>query len=141
MNKRGKVSSDIMRQMGDDLMTIYRQIVSKYDCKSQYDAYRMCVKQPAPRYYVSSEWAYRVLKPMCQGDHSVLSKMSDLKKQMYISLFQTALKMTQQRNFCGKSLHYICQYAIMQPAPRFYIQPDRMAKIFKQKKGESYARA
>lgn len=116
--------------MKDDLMRVYREVVSTCDCKTQKDAYRMTVEHRAPRFYVDARWAHQRISPMMRGDRSELEKMSPLARAQYEALFDIVLRMSQEEKFWGRRLYYIVQQAVQQPAPRFYISAKRMEQIW-----------
>ncbi len=83
------------------------------------------VLQPAPRYYVSAKQALQIISPMMKGDFEKFNMMMPLKREMYRNLFDEVVKLSEKREFVGKSLIGIIRFAILQPAPRFYIGPTR----------------
>ena len=123
----GKVNYDISRQMQDDLIAAYSKVCdTSWNLK---DACTKAVKLPAPRYYVTAKQAYQVIAPMIKGDFGHVDLMLPNRKRMYYSLFEKVVEMTEKRAFIGKSLYYIMQYAVVQPAPEFFIRWDTLAKI------------
>lgn len=123
----GKVNYDISRQMQIDLIEAYKAVAPH--CWTQREAYERMVKQPAPRYYVTAKQAYQVIAPMVKGDFEMVNMMLPRKREMYLSLFSVVEKMLDQRAFIGKSLYYVMQYAVGQPAPEFFIGPSRAKQI------------
>lgn len=123
-----KRNFDISVQQRADLLEAYRQ-VAPY-CLTQQQAWEHTVKSPAPRYYVSHKQAFQKVAKMIKGDFSEVNSMKPLRQSMYYSLYQTTLKMIDKREFAGKSLHYIMQFVICQPAPSFFIKTDALVKIF-----------
>lgn len=120
------------QEMKRDLMRIYRQVTSEYDCKNQTEAYRRVVEHEAPRFYVDVKWAHQRLSPMMRGDRSRLEKIPPLSRQMYEDLFDVVMRLSQEQRFCGASLYKILRDAVMEPAKRFYISTDRMRQIWKE---------
>ena len=128
-----KENSLCREQMKDDLMKVFREISAGYTCRYQTEAYEQTVKHPAPRYYIDARRAHRVISPMRRGDYTELHKLSALKQQMYLDLFDTVQKLYQRSAYWGKSLYYVLQFAILEPAPRFYIGADMMRLIWKER--------
>lgn len=115
-------------QMRDDLMKTYREVYAS--CHSQAEAYRKTVKHQAPRYYVSPRQAYNILRLMVQGGKTVLVNMTPTRKRMYLDLFDKLQVLTQRKEFIGKSLWFICQFLVAEPAPEFYFDEESMRVLF-----------
>lgn len=112
----------------EDLMTVYRKVVPY--CHSQEEVWERVVKSPAPRYYVSARQAWEKLRRMIVGDFSVVDNMSPPKKRLYYSLFHKYLELSQRRQFLGKSLWFVCQFLVTEPAPEFFMKPKNLKFIF-----------
>lgn len=133
-----KINFELIERQRDDLMKAYRAIAPT--CHSQQEAYEKVVKSPAPRYYVSPKQAYRKLEKMVVGDFSTVDNMKPNKRRMYYSLYDKLMEMSQKKEFLGKSLWFICQFLVSEPAPEFFIKPKNMMFIFNYCKryGKSY---
>lgn len=118
---------EITRQMHADLIKAYIN-VSKH-CWTQHEAYERMVKEPAPRYYVTPKHAYKALRPMMKGDFELVDMMTERKRDLYYSLYDTVLKLSEKRDFLGKSLWHIVHFAVYSPAPEFFISPERARHI------------
>lgn len=110
---------DISKQFQDDLIKAYNAVAPH--CWSQSEAYEKAVKQPAPRYYITPRQAAQIISPMVRGDFEKVNMMLPNKRRMYYSLFQKVIELSEKRCFIGKSLTYIMQYAVSQPAPEFFV--------------------
>ena len=110
---------DITRQYQDDLIKAYNSVA--YQCFTQAEAYERAVKQPAPRYYVSPKQALQVISPMVRGDFERVDMMMPNRRRMYYSLFDKVMELSEKRAFIGKSLFYICHFAVASPAPEFFV--------------------
>lgn len=121
-------------EMRRDLLSVYREVYWNGNFKSQKEVYESVVRHPAPRYYICVRWAHQRLSKMMRGDHSGLSKMSDLHREMYESLYDTVVRLSQKEKFVGASLYYILRHAVKEPAPRFYISAARMGQIWRERK-------
>lgn len=110
---------DISKQFQDDLIKAYKSVAPF--CWSQFEAYEKAVKQPAPRYYITPRQAAQVISPMVHGDFRRVDMMLPNKRRMYYSLFEKVVELSEKRAFIGKSLTYIMQYAVTQPAPEFFV--------------------
>ena len=121
-------------QMQNDLMKVYREVVA--DCPigtTQTEVYNMVVQHPAPRFYIDARMAHLVISKMMRGDYSRLQQLKPLKQQMYRDLYDTVLNLSQKKGFWRKSLYYILKEAVLEPAPRFYIDAPRMGQIWREK--------
>lgn len=121
-------------QMKEDLMKVFREVCSSYECKNNREAWRQVVTHEAPRFYIDSRRAHLYISPMLRGDTSKIDKLSPLKREMYQELFKTVMRIWQEDKYYGKSLNYVLQFAILEPAPRFYIDTKRMEQIWKEKR-------
>lgn len=119
--------------MKEDLMKVFREISVKYTCRTQMEAYEETVSHPAPRFYIDARRAHCVISPMMRGDYTRLEKLSPLRQEMYRALYDTVMRLYQKSTYWKKSLYYVLQFAILEPAPRFYISADRMRLIWKEK--------
>ena len=133
-----KANYDLTVKQREDLMKAYREVAPR--CRRQQEAYEKTVSSPAPRYYVSPRQAWEKLRLMAAGDFSVVDKMKPIKRRMYYSLFKKMEEMSQRKEFLGKSLWFICQFLVGEPAPEFFIKPDSMKFIFNhyKKYGKDY---
>lgn len=124
MPKRG---FDLTVQMRKDLFDAYRKVYGS--CHSQEEAWEKTIKQPAPRFYVSPKRAYHVLINMVKGDFGQVDSLPALKRKMYYDIFENVNRMSQKTEFIGKSLWFICQFAVSMPAPEFYISTQVVSTI------------
>lgn len=119
--------------MKDDLMKVFREVSGSYCCRNNWEAWKRVVEHPAPRFYVDARRAHHVISPMLHGDRSKLEELSPLKREMYEALFDTVMRLWQKNAYWGKSLNYVLQFAVMEPAPRFYINAYRMGQIWRER--------
>lgn len=120
------------KEMRHDLMKAYREVCA--DCPqgtTQIQVYEMVVNKPAPRFYIDPRSALQVLSPIMRGDRSALEQMKPLRQQMYEDLFDVVMRLSQKKDYWCKSLYVILKDAVLQPAPRFYINTMRMGQIWK----------
>jgi len=119
-----KTNFDISKQLYSDLIKAY--------CKAcpgswtMHDACAKAVKMPAPRFYVTPKQAYQVISRMVKGDLDMLEILNPLRRKMYYELFDVVMKLTERREFIGKSLWYIMPYAVTQPASEFFLNPHSL---------------
>ncbi len=133
-----KTNYELIVRQREDLMASYRDVAPH--CRTQQEAYEKVVASPAPRYYVSPREAWNKLRLMAVGDFSKVNRMKPLKRKLYYSLFERMMEMSQRTEFVGKSLWFICQFLVGEPAPEFFLKPDTMKFIFSyyKKYGKEY---
>lgn len=132
------MNKNICREaMYDELMKVYCKVC--LDCRSQSEAFERTVSHPASRFFIDPRRAYQNIYPMLRGDYSSIEKMKPLRQEMYRALFGVVMRLSQKRPFCGKSPSYIVRFAVLEPAPRFYIGVDKMRKIFRERKNRRMA--
>lgn len=120
--------------MYDELMVVYRKVLRENDYYTQTAVFDMTVRHPASRFFIDPRRAYQNIYPMLRGDYSRLEKMKPLRQEMYKTLLDLVMKLSQKPKFSGKSPFYIVTYAVQQPAPRFYIGVEQMRKVFRERR-------
>ena len=123
-----KKNYDLIVCQREDLMKVYRTVAPH--CHLQKEAWEKVVSSPAPRYYVSARQAWDRLRRMVVGDFSVVDKMKPIKQRLYYSLFNKYIELSQKKQFAGKSLWFVCQFLVVEPAPEFFMQPKNLKFIF-----------
>lgn len=123
-----KTNYDLSVQFRKDLMNTYDKVGNRGMTQKQ--AYELTVKQPAPRYYVTAKQAYQVISKMMKGDFSEVRKMKENKRRLYASLFNVTCKLMNKRCYRKKKLFYIMQFAVLEPAPEFFVNWRSFQKIF-----------
>ena len=118
---------DISRQQQDDLVKAYNRVA--LNSWSQEEAYKKAVKEPAPRYYVSAKQAAQVIAPMVRGDFERVNMMLPNRRRMYYSLFQKVIELSEKRAFVGKPLSYVVKYAVISPAPEFFVCYNKVHEV------------
>lgn len=126
------------QQMMKDLMQVYREVVENCPMgTTQTEVYQIVVEHPAPRFYIDPKRAHKWISPMMHGDRSALEVLSPLRRQMYQDLYDKVMEMSQRKGSWKKSLYYILKEAVLEPAPRFYINTTRMGQIWREKTTET----
>ena len=67
---------------------------------------------------------------MVTGDFSQVDKLRPSRRKMYMELFEKLQEMMQRKEYIGKSLWFICQFVVSQPASEFYISERTFKDIF-----------
>lgn len=122
-----KTNYNISKQFQEDIIKAYNKVA--YVSWTQEEAYKKAVKQPATRYYVSPKQAAQVIAPMVRGDFSKVDAMKPNRRRLYYSLFERVVEMSERRQFIGKSLAYIMEFAVNTPAPEFFVTHYLLAQI------------
>lgn len=123
-------STQLREEMKRDLMKVYREECQHYSGYMQTEIYSLTVNHPAPRFYIDPRRAHQHISPLLRGDRSGLEKMKPLRREMYEALFGVVMTFYQKEKFWGRSLYYVLRHAVMEPAPRFYINTTRMGQIW-----------
>ncbi len=121
--------------MYDELMKVYCKVLREFDVRTQTEAFERTVCHPASRFFIDTRRAYQNIYPMLRGDYSRLERMKPLRQEMYKALYDVVMRLSQKRQFWGKSPYYIVKFAILEPAPRFYIGVEKMRKVFRERRG------
>lgn len=115
-------------------MRVYREVVADQPMgTTQTEVYKLVVQHPAQRFYIDPRRAHQRINMMMRGDMSAIESLSPLKQQMYRDLYNVVLALYQKKGFWGKSLYYVVKEAVLEPAPRFYIDWKRMEQIWREK--------
>jgi hypothetical protein len=120
----GKVNYEISKQMQNDLIKAYCKACD--GAWTMHDACSKAVRMPAPRFYISPKQAYLVISPMVKGDFERVNLYNPLKRKMYYELFDVVMKLTEKREFIGKSLWFIMPFAVTQPASQLFVSPHTL---------------
>ena len=135
----------ISKQMYSDLIRSYCKA-----CENSWTMMEACdkaVRMPAPRFYITPKQARKILAPMMKGDFERVDLYDPLKRKMYYELYDIVINMCEKREFIGKSLCHIVQFAVMQPASQFFIdghtlycirQDIRMGRVTEEGKQRSH---
>lgn len=106
-----------------DLIRVYTSYIEKCDFVSLKDVYQVVAESPAPRFYVTAKRASIVIAQMQQG----LSCGNPLKDEMYREIYRRCLKLRKQHP--KWTMYQLCEVVVQQPAPKFYILPNRVQFI------------
>lgn len=119
-----KSNYDISKQMQNDLIKAYCKACE--NAWTMNDACSKAVRMAAPRFYVSPKQAYLVISPMVKGDFDRVNLFNPRKRRMYYELFDVVMRLSEKREFIGKSLWHIMPFAVVQPASEFFVSPHTL---------------
>lgn len=111
-----------------DLMQSYREVYPT--CSSQTEAYEKTVNHAAPRYYVGLCSAYNYILNITKGKHEKYKSYSRNKIEMFDSLYAEVVRLSGEKDFCNMNLHNLVAYAILRPAPSFFITKKTFKLIY-----------
>ena len=120
-------SEQLLLQKCTDLMAAYRRIADS--CTTQKQAWERTVDSPAPRYYITHFQAYQRMLQFYKKDPAIQS-LPLLQRRQFEALYETCLRMSQQKEYVGMSLYQLTQFAILQPAPSFFVSPKSVPRYF-----------
>lgn len=122
------------QQMMRDLMQVYREVYDNCGMgTTQTEVYKLVVQHPAQRFYVDARRAHQRINMMMRGDMSAIEHLCPLKRQMYRDLYDVVMRLYQKKGFWHKSVYHVVKEAVLEPAPRFYIEWKRMEQIWREK--------
>ena len=116
-------SEELLLQKCTDLMAAYRRVAT--NCSTQQQAWQETVNSPAPRFYITHFQAYQRMLQFYKRDPAI-KKLPLLQQRLFEALYETCLRMSQQKEYLGMSLYQLTQFAIMQPAPSFFVSAKSM---------------
>ena len=100
-----------------DLIEAYKIVLAESDIAFQQQIFKVTVKMPARRFWVSEERAVKVVKSMYH--RSLPNNMSATKHSMYSEIKRRVDKVREcQPNW---TLGHCIEFVVNQPAPEFYI--------------------
>jgi hypothetical protein len=118
MKKKGSVC-DYTSQRSEDLYDVYKTITDSTNYILLPDIAQQCVRQKAPRFYVSEERAALVIAAMEKGKD--IQGMTESKLRMYREIHRRVRRIKKQRP--GITHNDAVTIVVNQPAPEFYITP------------------
>ena len=120
----------------NDLMRVYRSLISKTDYINVIDIFEQVALSPASRFWVSEDRAAAVISAMHSGKK--LPAMLPNKREMFEEIYRRFLKERQLHP--DKSLYWLVATVVNQPAPKFYFTPRTVGEIIYRIKNGWYDR-
>lgn len=102
-----------------DLMRAYNEEIAGRKHIYLPDVFKVVVKKPSARFWVSERRAAIVISRLLNGDK--LEDMRPLKRKMFKEIYRRAMKL--KRNYPQLTLLQIAEHVVQQPAPEFYLTP------------------
>lgn len=113
------------QERSDELMRAYDDYIESCEYIRMPEVYNTIVNKPCSRFWVSDIRASLVVSAMIRGE-AQLHKMRSLKREMYEEIYRRVMVLREDHP--EKSIPELCAVVVMQPAPKFYIEPGS-AKI------------
>lgn len=105
-------------QLLSDLFSLYKSLIREHPCKTRREICILISQSPAPRMYFSVEYARRVISVMSLGGRR---SHDPIRFRKHHELYRRWLSLPiNEQNIEG------LQNIISQPAPSFYLSPDRI---------------
>lgn len=102
-----------------DLMRAYNEEITGRKHIFLPDVFKVVVKKPSARFWVSERRAAIVISRIINGDG--LENMRPLKRKMFKEIYRRAMKL--KKNYPQLTLLQIAEHVVQQPAPEFYLTP------------------
>ena len=126
---RHEETYQLLIDMREDIIDCYREVAP--DCLLQKTAWKKIQLHPAKRFYVTPKQVYQKINYWMNGRPEEIDNMKrPLRRKMYYDLIKVVLEISQKPENVGKSLYKLCEIAVRQPAPQFYLSKTQILIIF-----------
>lgn len=100
-------------------------------------AIRMAINTPQPRFWITQDRAYRIVRVLLKG--KTLNKTWPTKRKMYEELLSAYRRMEQCRMFKGMPVIFITSFLTFEPASGFFMSFSRALRAIKIQRQEHKA--
>lgn len=111
---------------------VFKKGLSEGSFATMRDAARYVCKQPAPRFYIEAEKASILIGRILQGVS--LINLNSCSRRMAWQLYRNYKNYLATHPGCGLSRERIMEILVDEPAPEFYLEPQRTRKILYQER-------
>lgn len=111
------------------LWEAYQKALRTPGVKSHDDAIRLAVSSPSPRYWISPAEAARQINRLKKGLPIIKYKPGSKKLQVLMAVWHRYQELEKLRAYRGASTEFITTFAVLTPAPCFYMSFPRARKI------------
>lgn len=119
-NEERSYSTELKRQRERDFMAAYRNVAMR--CSTNIEAYRLAIKQPAPRFYVTAEQARHHVRLYAQPAGRASRKISrDCTLRMYDEITRRYNEYMESGKGRFMTTLQVLNKILSEPAPEFYI--------------------
>ncbi|WP_311561248.1 hypothetical protein [Prevotella bivia] len=130
MKRRGSLM-EYSQERIESIMHIYDEYISSCEYIDTSYICKHIANMPAPRFWVSSIWASKMMYAMFKG--SQLKNMLPSKREMFQEIFRRVK--TLRKLHPNWTIKKCCEIVVEQPAPKFYLTAESIGvMICKEKK-------
>lgn len=122
------------KKRNNELMAAYHKLIDESDCLCMERIYKEVVNMHTSRFFVSEERAAIVISAMIRGDK--LQSMRPTKREMFEEIYRRAMLLRKKNP--EMSVYDLAFEVVMQPAPKFYMEPGYARGIIFQEKKRWY---
>lgn len=119
---------EITQRMREDLLECYRKVAP--NCLYQHTAWERTVTHPAKSFYITPKQCYQRINLYIKGRTEAITSLKGLNRQRFEDLLEVIEKLHAMEEYKDLSLRKLCNIAVEQPAPRFYITSGVMGSFF-----------
>lgn len=126
MKKKGS-ACDYTAMRNDDLRQTFKRCLTQYDSRNVYDIFELMTRQPAKRFYISEQRAYRLVYARCNGRDWPENMMPSRRRMMEEIFCRVQCRMARRPD---ASLADLVFEVVNEPAPSFYMTRGSIKTIF-----------
>lgn len=112
----------LYRDRAEELMRIYREVAPT--CITERQAIERVINHRSSRFWITPHAVYCKLLGVFSGRLDSLPVTKDNELRMYTELMGRVMRLSQKPEHLGKSLRVLCEIAVMEEAPEFYMSPN-----------------
>ena len=117
----------------NEMMEVYKKVA--VECFTQKQAYDRVVNHKASRFFIQPHTAYNRLRAVFKGKTQNIEVTKECEQRMYEELYKRVVELSLMPQHYGASLMQLCEIAVMQEAPEFYMKPEGLRHLLiKQRK-------
>lgn len=112
-----------------ELFCAYKNAITHHTFVDNKDAIDFVRKSPAPKWFVSKEFAAAVLSTMMRNKSQY--KMRDIKQKKFSDMLVVYRELRQKQPFAHMNHLELCEYIVDTPAPEWYLSYITATSIIK----------
>lgn len=121
-------NSSYITERNAELFLRYYEARKKNPSLTCQQAIKQAVDSPTSHYYVSLVEVYREIQNILHG-RQPSPRMKELRRRQIEDIYRVYQELASKPTFKGASPFFIVQFAIAEPAPRFYLSYSRARDI------------
>lgn len=126
MKKKGSIC-DYTAMRNDDLRQTFKRCLAQNDARCVYDIFELMTRQPAKRFYISEQRAYRLVYARRKGREWPEKMMPSRRRMMEEIFCRVQRRMSRTPS---ASLADVVFEVVNEPAPSFYMTRGSIKTIF-----------